>query len=156
MPCSPQKGPVRLQNADEETEHEGAQSSAAWCLSAVLFFMSLLPLRQAFEPLSRQDDVTIPAQSLDGQNRHIAKGLMAPGGSLQGSNSTSAILLFPSGSAMGPDLTHKEVTYRVFLPCILDRKERSAMLGRQLQGCKPADIGHAQISPCSMCQELQP
>lgn len=29
---------------------EGAQTSAAWCLSAVLLFMSMLLLRQAFEP----------------------------------------------------------------------------------------------------------
>ncbi|CAL8467531.1 g7069 [Coccomyxa elongata] len=37
-----------LEEVDEGDE--GAQTSAAWCLSAVLLFMSMLLLRQAFEP----------------------------------------------------------------------------------------------------------
>jgi hypothetical protein len=37
---------------DQEPDRgdEGAQTSAAWCLSAVLLFMSMVLLRQAFEP----------------------------------------------------------------------------------------------------------
>lgn len=37
---------------DQEADRgdEGAHTSAAWCLSAVLLFMSMVLLRQAFEP----------------------------------------------------------------------------------------------------------
>lgn len=95
-----------LQDDDSDTEQNGAHSSAAWCLSAVLLFMSLLLLRQAFEPLSRQSDAAVPASSVGGLNRHIA----APSSALHGSsNATSSILLLSSGSAMEPNRTDQEV-----------------------------------------------
>jgi hypothetical protein len=78
--------------------------------------MSLLLLRQAFEPLSRQSNAAVPASAVDGLNRHIA----APAGVLHGSsNATSSVLLLPSGSARGPNLTEHEVMYAHLSLCPL-------------------------------------
>ena len=97
------------QDVDEHTERDGAQSSAAWCLSAVLLFMSLLLLRQAFEPLSRQGEAPRTAVSVGGQNRHIATVLGAPASPLRLDNMTNTVLMLPSGAAMDPGLTDEQV-----------------------------------------------
>ena len=96
------------QDGDEHTERNGAQSSAAWCLSAVLLFMSLLLLRQAFAPLSRPSEAPRTAVNAGGQNRHIATVLGAPASPLHLDNVTT-VLLLPLGSAAGPGLTDEQV-----------------------------------------------
>ena len=109
------------QDGDEHTERGGVQSSAAWCLSAVLLFMSLLLLRQAFEPLSRQSEAPRTAMNAGGQNRHIAKVLGAPASPLRLDNMTSTVLMLPSGSAMGPDLKDEQVIRKPSCPMRLLR-----------------------------------
>ena len=100
---------AQAQDGDEHTERDGAQSSAAWCLSAVLLFMSLLLLRQAFEPLSRPSEAPRTAVNAGGQNRHMATVLGAPASPLHLDNMTTTVLLLPLGSAAGPGLTDEQV-----------------------------------------------
>ncbi|CAK0787461.1 hypothetical protein CVIRNUC_010681 [Coccomyxa viridis] len=99
----------RSEDGDEHTERDGAQSSAAWCLSAVLLFMSLLLLRQAFEPLSRPSEAPRTAVNAGGQNRHMATVPGAPASPLHLNNMTTTVLLLPLGSAAGPGLTDEQV-----------------------------------------------
>ena len=98
-----------LQDADEDAGRSGAQSSAAWCLSAVLLFLSLLLLRQAFVPASSRDGSAAAAAASGGQNRHIAKGLSMPANPYAESNTTATLVLLPLGAGMGPSLTSNEV-----------------------------------------------
>lgn len=72
----------------ESEADEGAQTSAAWCLSAVLLFMSMLLLRQAFEPpLDQQAAVAHAPASADA----VVALSMGGGSSTQ-----------PTGVAMAP------------------------------------------------------
>ena len=101
---------VTLQDAEEDAGHSGAHSSAAWCLSAVLLFLSLLLLRQAFVPAGSPDGSVATAVASGGQNRHIAKGLAMPANPYLDSNTTTTVILLPLGSGLSPAPTNKEVT----------------------------------------------
>ena len=105
-----QNADALAQDADEHAERDGAQSSAAWCLSAVLLFMSLLLLRQAFEPLSRQREAPRTAVNAGSQNRHIATVLGAPASPMHIDNVTTTVLLLPLGSAgSDPGMANEQV-----------------------------------------------
>ena len=101
---------VLLQDAEEDAQQRGAHSSAAWCLSAVLLFLSLLLLRQAFVPATSPNGAAASATALGGQNRHIAKGLNTPASAYLHSNSTTTLILLPLESGLGQAVDENEVT----------------------------------------------
>ncbi|CAL5222463.1 g4831 [Coccomyxa viridis] len=94
------------EDAEEDVGHSGAHSSAAWCLSAVLLFLSLLLLRQAFVPSNSPNASAAAATALGGQNRHIAKGL--DDAYLQ-SNSSATLILLPLESGLDQTVNESEV-----------------------------------------------
>ena len=104
---SDRKRVMLLQDAEEDVGHSGAHSSAAWCLSAVLLFLSLLLLRQAFVPSNSPNASAAAATALGGQNRHIAKGL--DNAYLQ-SNSSATLILLPLESGLDQTVNESEVT----------------------------------------------
>ena len=133
------------QDGDAPTERDGAQSSAAWCLSAVLLFMSLLLLRQAFEPLSRQSEAPGTAVNAGGQNRHMATVLGAPASPLHFDNMTTTVLLLPLGSAAGPGLTDEQVMREI------SRFYRAGAIEACVCRVSPADACRPSGPACACC-----
>lgn len=107
---------------DQEVEEgdEGAQTSAAWCLSAVLLFMSMLLLRQAFEPPVGGAEVAAPGPSRgsSGQLQSYGDSLVhpsMPAEALTGqpvpayaSNSPHQVIILLATSLMYPDWMMEE------------------------------------------------
>ena len=107
--ASDRKRVMLMQDAEEDAQQSGAHSSAAWCLSAVLLFLSLLLLRQAFVPATNPNASAATAAALGGQNRHIAKGLDTHASAYLQSNSTATLILLPLESGLGQAVNGNEV-----------------------------------------------
>ncbi|EIE24531.1 DNA glycosylase [Coccomyxa subellipsoidea C-169] len=86
---------------------EGAQTSAAWCLSAVLLFMSLVLLRQAFErPLGAKDSAPGPSSTPVGAMQPHSLGTSLVYSTLPADSLTSTLVHqdAPSQGEGGPAL----------------------------------------------------